>query len=81
LIAAVAIALAGGPAFDSERVDGPYAVHRDGDVVQLRDARTQTAVPILPSVALCTSLYSPRAARFSPSMARALLGQSERLLI
>jgi len=50
LIAAVAIALAGGPPSDSERVDGSYAVHRDGNVVQLRDARTQTAVSILPSV-------------------------------
>ena len=57
LIAAVAIALAGGPDFtrlvtasDPEPVDGPYSARRTGDVVQLEDARTHTIVSIAPPV-------------------------------
>jgi hypothetical protein len=45
LIVAVVIAIAGmqGPAQS-------YSAHRNGDVVQLQDARTQTIVSIVPSV-------------------------------
>ncbi len=50
LIAAAAIVLAGGPRHAVERVEASYAVHRDGDVVQLEDAGTHTIVSIARSV-------------------------------